>query len=294
MHPAGNFHFQTIMVATDLSQTSTTALRYAQALAHAHKARVVITHVIDPVGYAFPAGLPGTLANNAAAREEVRRMEAETRQQGIQVHSEVQSGTICERILQSVREAHADLLILGTRARTSAGQAALGTIARQLLARTPCPVLAITEEAEMHLPSSGVWSKVLIATDFSLASLEALDYAVRVTSDHLTVLHAEPCHEPQLGGGCLERLRFLAPFNESHTLPVDHKVQDGEASTLICAEARWMHADLVVIGAPGEDFAEQDLSGSTVLQVITGVRCPVLCVPSTLAAQFDKVTKEVA
>lgn len=333
MRSTDNFHFHTILVATDLSQSATEALRYAQALARVHRARIVITHVIDPVGYAFPSGLPGSLAADAAAREEVRRMEDETRRQGIQVQSEVQSGIICDRILQSVRETHADLLILGTRAHTSAGKAALGAVARQLLARTPCPVLAIPArmatgaaavtgaaadtgavadaakgstvhaaagfdqdagKAEIRLPRAGVWPNVLIATDFSVASLEALDYAARVTCDHLTVLHAEPCREPQLGGGCLERLRFLAPFNESHTLPVDHVVKQGEASQLICAEAERMQADLVVIGAPGEEFAEQDLSGSTVLQVITGVNCPVLCVPSTLASQFDKVVEEVA
>lgn len=311
MRSTDNFHFQTILVATDLSQSANSALCYAQTLAHAHRARIVITHVIDPVGYAFPSGLPSSLSADAAAREEVRKMEAETRRQGIQVQSEVQSGVICDRILQSVRETHADLLILGTCAHSSAGKAALGAVARQLLARTPCPVLAIpaqtaedaatdstfakaTGEAEIRLPKAGVWPNVLIATDFSIASLEALDYAARVTCDHLTVLHAEPCREPQLGGGCLERLRFLAPFNESHTLPVDHMVKHGEAAQLICAEAKRIHADLVVIGAPGEEFAEQDLSGSTVLQVITGVNCPVLCVPSTLTAQFDKVVEEVA
>ena len=276
------FHFDTIVVATDLSEASSSALRYAQAVAQVHGARIIITHVIDPVGYAFASGVPDALGHDKAAIEEIHRMEEETRRKGIPVHSQVETGVICERILQSVMAARADLLILGTRASTGAGRAALGTVARQILARTPCPVLTVPRGAERHIPRGGGWQRVVIATDFSVASLEALAYAHRCAFNQLTVVHAEPCRDHKEHEACLERLRFLAPFNEQHTVPVEHIVDCGEAANLIIREADRMQADLVVLGAPIEELQERDFASSTVLKVISAVRCPVICVPSTL------------
>jgi nucleotide-binding universal stress UspA family protein len=288
------FRFQTIVVAVDLSEACSSALRYAQAVAKLHAAKIVITHVIDPVSYAFPAGLPQMIASDQAAREEVSRMEEETRRQGIAVHSKVETGAICDQIVQAVREHHADLLILGTRAQTGAGRAALGTIARQLLVKARCPVLTIAPEADRHLPRAGCWREVLVATDFSHASLEALDYAHRVTYDRLTVLHAEPCEEKQEQGSCIERLRFLAPFNEAHTVPVEHIVAMGNAGEIIADHANRMHADVVVLGSPANELKEEDFASSTVLYVVSHVHCPVLCVPSTLSVPVATVVKEVA
>lgn len=275
------FHFETIVVATDLSEASSSALHCAQVIARAHKARIVITYVIDPVGYAFASGVPDSLGKDSAAIEEIRRIEEEIRRKGITVHSVVQTGVICDRILQSVSDAHADLLILGTRAATSAGRAALGAVARQILARSPCPVLTVPLGTERHIPHGG-WQRVLIAMDFSVASLEALAYAHRCTFDQLTVVHAAPSSGHREHEECLERLRFLAPFNESHTVPVEHIVDYGEAADLIIREAERMHADLVVLGAPIEELQEKDFASSTVLKVVSKVRCPVMCVPSTL------------
>ncbi len=282
MARAAEFHFETIVVATDLSEASSSALHYAQAVAQVHKARVIITHVIDPVGYAFASGVPVALGQDKAAIEEIYRMEDETRRKGIPVHSQVETGVICDRILQSVMDARADLLILGTRARTGAGRAALGTVARQILARTPCPVLTVPRGSERHFPRGGGWQRVVIATDFSVASLEALAYAHRCAFDQLNVVHAEPCRDDREHAACMERLRFLAPFNEQHTVPVEHIVDCGEAADLIIRESARMNADLVVLGAPIEELQEKDFASSTVLKVISDVHCPVMCVPSTL------------
>jgi nucleotide-binding universal stress UspA family protein len=294
MNEAIKYRFQTILVATDFGENASAALQFAQALARSHKARIVIMHVIDPASYAFPNGIPASLALGDEASREIQRMEEETRRQGIAVHSQVQTGMICERILQSLKETHADLLILGTRARGHAGRAALGTVARHVLAQTPCPMLTVSREMMGHLPHSGCWQRVLVATDFSVASLEALDFAHRITLNLLTIVHAEPCLEHHEGEPCLERLRFLAPFNESHTVPVEHVVKAGDAAAVIVSQAQKTHADLVVLGSPADELSGKDFESSTVLQVISAVNCPVLCVPSTLRMPLAALAKEVA
>jgi nucleotide-binding universal stress UspA family protein len=287
--------FGTIVVATDLGSTASTTLRYAQAIARFQGSTLVIVHVIDPVGYAFPDGAPDFAVADKAARDELRRIEAEKRDEGIQIHSVVETGVICERILQAVCDHHADLLVVGTGAKSRLGKVALGTVARQLVARTPCPILTVSPEANTHLPwAGGGWRRVLVATEFSPISRFALSYAQQIVHEQLVVVHVARCLDEGKCANCRERLRFLAPFNESHTVPVDHVVVSGNAADSIAEQANKLHADLVVLGAPVNELTPDEFHSSTVLQVISQVSCPVLCVRSSSTTSQQEVIEEVA
>ena len=288
------FPFRTVVAATDFSEESSAALRCAQAIARREHAMLLLIHVIDPVGYAFPGGAPSGLERDAAAREELARIEAEVRQQGIPVHSRVETGLVCERILLSLRDHKAALLVLGTKAITGAGRAALGAVTRQLLSHSPCPILTVAPDDAENPRPFGHWNKVLAATDFSLASLSALHYAQRVTASHLVVLHSARCGRHEECPNCLERLRFLAPFDESHSLPVDHLVTGGDPAEAIIRAARELSPDLIVLGAPSPLHEAGDLESSTVVRVITAVSVPVLIVPEGRLRYDDEVIEEVA
>jgi nucleotide-binding universal stress UspA family protein len=294
MNTHKRLQFNTIVVATDFTETASSALRYAKAIALRHKSVLVVVHVIDPVSYAFPTGIPDCAAADQAAREELRKIEEETRQHGIPIHSVVETGIVFERILQAIEDHQGDLLVLGTRAKTGIGRAALGAVARRLLAKAECLVLTVPPDSEAHLPWAGHWSRVLVATDFSAASLSALGHAQRIAYEQLMVVHAA---DETHGNDCkryIEQLRFLAPVNESHTLPVEHIVSPGEAAKVIAGHAKRFHADLVVLGSPGNELAEEDVQMSTVLQVISQVECPVLCVPCIPYPLTKEVVHEVA
>ena len=287
--------FGTIVVATDLSSAASTTLRYAQAIARLQGSTLVIVHVIDPVGYAFPDGAPEFAVADKAARDELRRIEAEIRDEGIQIHSVVETGVICERIVQAVRDHHADLLVVGTGAKSKLGRVALGTVARQLLAKTPCPILTVSPEADTHLPwAGGGWRRVLVATEFSPVSRFALGCAQQIVHEQLVVVHMARCFGEHKCAKCTEQLRLLAPFNESHTVPVDHVVVSGDAADLIAEHANKMHADLVVLGAPINELTPEEFHTSTVLQIISQVSCPVLCVRSSSENSQQEIIEEVA
>jgi nucleotide-binding universal stress UspA family protein len=278
MNPS-SLKFKTIALATDLSYTASSALRYAQTMARMNESALVLVHVIDPLAYAFPNGAPSLLTANLSAVAELKKVEEETTALGIPVHSVLESGIVCERILQAVKDHHADLLILGTRAKTEAGRVALGTVARQLLAESRCPILTVSPEAVNSLPWAGCWRRVLAATDFSPASIQAVQCAHQVALRQLILLHVSECQKGHECSNCRERLRLLAPFNESHTVPVEHIVVPGEAGELIPEYAQKFGVDLVVLGSPENELTEEDFRTSTVLQVISKVKCPVLCLP---------------
>jgi nucleotide-binding universal stress UspA family protein len=184
--------------------------------------------------------------------------------------------------------------VLGTRAKTGIGRAALGAVARRLLAKATCPVITVPPDSEEHLPWAGHWRHVLVATDFSAASLSALGHAQRVAYEQLMVVHAPEHVNDQDCHRYIEQLRFLAPMNESHTLPVEHVVSPGEAGRVIAEHAKKFDADLVVLGSPAVELAEEDFHTSTVLQVVSQVDCPVLCVPCVPYPVVNAIANEVA
>lgn len=289
-----HFELKTIVIATDLTHSGSSALRYAKRLAKLYRSRLVVVHAIDPAGYAFPEGMPEATAADQNAREALREIEREISHQGIPIHSVIETGVIYERILEAALDHQADLLVLGTRAIAKVGRAALGTVARRLLATAPCPILTVPPAADEGVELAGHWQNVLVATDFSEASLAGLNHAQSIVGGQLIVMHvvddsAGKSEEPHL-----ERLRFLAPFNESHTVPVEHVVTAGEAGRVIAEQADRMHADLVVLGAPTDELQDEDFATSTVLQVVSNVSCPVLCVPSTRDASVADVMNEFA
>jgi nucleotide-binding universal stress UspA family protein len=286
--------FRTIAVATDLSNPASDALRYAQAMARMYQSTLVVVHVIDPLAYAFPEGAPLFLAANQAAAAELKKIEEETSALGIPVHSVMESGVVCERILEAVKDHHADLLVLGTRAKTEAGRVALGTVARQLLARSRCPILTVSPDASKSLPWAGCWGRVLAATDFSPASIRALHCAHQVALRQLILLHVPEGEQEVPTAHHRERLCFLAPFNESHTVPVEHLVEVGDAADLIERYAQKYAVDLLVLGSPERELTDQDFRSSTVLRVISRVRCPVLCLPVESTPSAAEVRHEGA
>jgi nucleotide-binding universal stress UspA family protein len=206
----------------------------------------------------------------------------------------VETGIVCERILLSLRDHKAALLVLGTKAITGAGRVALGSVTRQLLAHSPCPILTVAPEEPGEQREYGYWDNVVAATDFSFASVNALHYAQRIAGRQLIVIHSARCGRHLDCPNCLERLRFLAPFDESHGLPVDHVVTGGDPAAAIVDLAQRLKPHLIVLGAPSQAHDAADLESSTVFRVISGVRTPVLIVPEGRMRYEDEVIEEVA
>jgi nucleotide-binding universal stress UspA family protein len=154
--------------------------------------------------------------------------------------------------------------------------------------------LTVPPAADESFELAGHWQNVLVATDFSEASLAGLNHAQAIVGGQLIVVHVVDDSASENREPHLERLRYIAPFNESHTVPVEHVVTAGEAGRVIAEQADRIHADLVVLGAPADELQDEDFATSTVLQVVSNVSCPVLCVPSTRRGSVTEVMNELA
>ena len=272
--PAG-FPFKKIVYVGDLSGEPSYGLRYTQQLAHERHAELVLVHSLDPLVYA----LPGAELRDGAAEAELTAMEHDPQRHGANHDSLVQREQICAEILGEATRHSASLLVLSTAGRTEAGSMALATMARLLLADTPCSILTIPTPVESAALPRWMWQNVIAATDFSDAGIAALDVAQRIAGRGLVVLHSTQCGKEQQCSHCMTRLRLLAPFNESHTLPVEHLVASGVVTTAIASVARRVHPDLLVLGAPHVAIDSGHLDNSTVYHAIIESHCPVLLVP---------------
>lgn len=286
------FPFEKIVVAADCTNESSCVLRYAEAIARRHGAQLVPVTVPDPMGYAFPDGVEKSVSVDPATREEMIRIESEMRRHGLQVHSAAETENICNSLVDKLNECDGKLLILGTRVSGKAGCAALAMVARRLLGKTGCPILTVPPRIEALIPSAGRWREVLLATDFSPCSLTALRAAHRIAHAHFVVLHASNAGSEAERRGFLERLRFLAPMDESHTVPVEHVILPGDAGRAIVNFAQKHPADLVVLGSPEKNASEEELRTSTVVQVISEVECPVLCIPASQTMEMAGSLRE--
>lgn len=145
---------------------------------------------------------------------------------------------------------------------------------------------------------------VLVPLDFSVASIQALDYAILFAEQFHSAIHLLYVHEkdheffPNEDASHLlfesaeasTRLRSrLAKVQHEHPLPFhaeDFHVQFGPAPRKTCELALKLDADLIVIASRGWTALARVLLGSTAEGIVRHAPCPVLVVRQR-TAEFD-------
>src|SRR6185436_20576090 len=137
-----------ILVATDFSECSETAVKYACELAWTFGSTVHILHVIpSPYAqgwsvetYSAPTGnLLEQWDREARARLEATVPEAEREQ----VVFATRIGTPHQAILDYAADAAVDLVVIGTHGRGPIGHILIGSVAERVVRKAPCPVLTV-------------------------------------------------------------------------------------------------------------------------------------------------------
>lgn len=273
---------KTIVVATDLGESSAAALEYARKLATAYGARIVLAHGIDPMNFAAVSEVPGQVRRTLPeeARAELDQMAAELVSEGIHSHSEVLQGEVTQMLLDVIRRYKADLIVIGTKGRSGAGPVAVGTLAEELVRRSPCPVMAVAADwnAGPFRPVPG--GPVLLAMEKNealMASAMAAKSLAETFERPMLVLHARTA---------AEAVSFLNPSATSladcgidiHAkCPVHCMVKDGKPADVVEAAIEQYRPSVLVVGV-------KRISGTpgrhgTAFALLARSRVPVICVP---------------
>lgn len=141
--------FHRILVATDFTPTSQPALEKGLALAKETGSELMIAHAYARPNAAqadFVApGLYDEWERNVRGRveEKLEPIVENARKQGIAARPLVLTGEPEDAITEAATSNEADLVVMGTHARTGVSRMFLGSVASRVIATSPCPVLTV-------------------------------------------------------------------------------------------------------------------------------------------------------
>jgi nucleotide-binding universal stress UspA family protein len=182
-----------------------------------------------------------------------------------------------------VQEQKIDLLVLGTRGRSTISKLILGSIAEQISHSVSCPVLTVGPWSRGASPRL-VLKSVLFATDLSTESIAALPYVVSAAKAWgcgIDVLHVCSSQHPDRDDRIMDYGRRLEALTRGEPqLSIRYHALPGEPSPAVLKFARESRQDLIVLGLDNL----RSLYGGPVLshayEIVRQARCPVLSVCS--------------
>lgn len=160
MVPAPNI--QTILYATDLGENTRPVFRLAVSQARRYDARLLMLHVVEPLGTTGTAIIANYLSgetaekiNREGAREVLeimkKRLDTYCREELASFGLDrtpvteilVATGNPSEEILEIAKKYKADMIVMGTSTRSFFGNAVMGTTARRVSRHSEIPVLLV-------------------------------------------------------------------------------------------------------------------------------------------------------
>jgi nucleotide-binding universal stress UspA family protein/enoyl-CoA hydratase/carnithine racemase len=294
-----------ILVPTDLSPHSERALELATGLAAPFGAEVHLLHVrtsIDsPVLSREDLGEIENILSSSDSRAQ-RALEDAIASAAVPVSCQIKRGiTPVAAILDAIVELRCDLVIMGTQGRRGLQGILIGSVAREVLRRSPVPVLTTRAETTSTIPPR----RILVAYDTSEPSLEAVrTTAAWATSleASVTLLHVvESVAFPDIYGFSTPResqmerivgdsLDALTQVGAAHLVGVEHepRVLRARPADGIARHALDGGFDLVVIATRGLSGVSRTLFGSVADRVTLLSEVPVLTVRGRREATDDE------
>jgi nucleotide-binding universal stress UspA family protein len=133
-----------IVVPTDFSRASDAVLNYATTLAKDTGAKLLITHVEEPMPAYVGEGYYG-MPN--PPNPEVRRMleAVQPADPAIEYEHRLLIGNPAEEIVKLASDEQADMIVMGTHGRTGLSRLVMGSVAEEVVRRASCPVFTLKQ-----------------------------------------------------------------------------------------------------------------------------------------------------
>jgi len=204
---------KTIVYATDFSENSISALKYAYALSTKMNAHLWVIHVYnqatlnfdlaDPYLLPFNIDLtePYLLPNEENNKQKQFRLEEFCKKHlGINFKSNTieidvfENNSIVDGIISKATELKADLIIAGMTGHSIINDFLLGSVSKELIEKSPYPILAIPTEANLN-----DIKKIVYATDFEEEDVLIISKLVEIVTPleptiHITHISTEKEH----------------------------------------------------------------------------------------------------
>jgi universal stress protein A len=139
-----------VVVATDFSEPSATALNYGRELARRFAAALHVLHVADniaerlsPEYYPMPLDRVQEEIDESARQQLDALLTSEDREQLHALPVIRRSVSVAAAIVAYAKEAGADLIVIGTHGRSGVSRLVMGSVAERVVRPASCPVFSV-------------------------------------------------------------------------------------------------------------------------------------------------------
>jgi nucleotide-binding universal stress UspA family protein len=214
-------------------------------------------------------------------------------EQGMEVGVYIQIGSLAAEVAKAVRKEEADLVVIGRSNKTTLEQFYAGSTVTELIRRLPVPVLVYKPVTDNPFVTGTPFQRPLIATDWSPASLRAVEYLLDLTPliEEVRVVHVADADEIE-GSSVMNAQKtrkdakarleeICARFQAQGTAARSH-VYVGDPETEIERAARECQATMVVLGSSSKNLWVERWLGSTPRKIAENSEFPTLLIPPAI------------
>lgn len=275
-----------ILCAVDFSPESHAAAEYAASLSRTLAVPMALLHshhvpAMAAYGRAATPDFDVWLPGPADERNELDLWVAEFRASGFDVTPLFVEGSPASALGRNTEPG--DLLIIGTHVRGDIARSLLGSSAERIVRHAHCPTIVIPPDCRRRAIAT-----IIVATDFSTASLHAIHFACALAGVLGARVHAvHVVHDEHVKASehfdVREAIAGLVDAAESDLKAalgdcpnVQTSVRTGIPHQEILEAAGASDADLIAVGLHGHNPLEAAVLGSTANRVLRHATCPVL------------------
>jgi nucleotide-binding universal stress UspA family protein len=284
-----------ILCPVDFFPASEFAARYASELAQARDAKLKLLHVISPIvptAYEYPLNMADVIAGmEEASTRELDKLVRKFKTPDLDIQTEVRTGEIVPSIKTVISEYKPDLIAMGTHGRKNLGRWFLGSTTERLLRQSPVPLLTISPK-KGRIPGPA-FRRILVTTDFSAGTTDALKYAFSLAQENqarLILMHvmqdSSQAHDKDVVRQLRAELENLVPDGVRDWCTVETRLDAGAPPyRRILETVAKEKIDLLVMNIHGKGMFERAILGSNAERVVRGASCPVMLVPPRKATK---------
>ncbi|MCU0252663.1 MAG: universal stress protein [Vicinamibacterales bacterium] len=143
---------KTVLVPTDFSEASESALRYGKAMAEKFGATLHVVHVMeDLLAHAWAAEV--YVSSMPQLRDEIEKesrlrlgaLLTDGERKAFRAETALLAGNPFLEIVRYAKTHGVDLIVMGTHGRGPIAHMLLGSVAEKVVRKSPCPVLTVRE-----------------------------------------------------------------------------------------------------------------------------------------------------
>jgi nucleotide-binding universal stress UspA family protein len=287
-----------ILVATDLSEHSRSAVRWASALAASLDTPLYVAHIIDSLGddelwsalFETPDEIESRVLKSASdkTRDFVTEALADGTPTPAERHILVAVGPPADEIARFAKEKKAEVIVSGTTGHGVVRNAIFGSTAHRLTHETETPTVYVPETQSVPPVR-----KILVAMDFSACSEGALGWVGQYAKEwdaEVTVVHGigvsalSPDYEPSanfvpmVNALTEQREQQVRKKMEEYGVEGEVIISRSAPAEAILETAEELGSDLVVMGTHGRGTVGRLFLGSVAIRVLRHAPCPIVTI----------------